>query len=53
MDDTTKEVTYNLAFVLEKAGQKAKAASEYEKIVEVDIGYKDAMKRMEALKAAT
>lgn len=51
MDDTTKEVTYNLALVLEKAGQKEKSAAEFEKIIEVDINYKDAMKRMEALKA--
>lgn len=51
MDDTTKEITYNLALVLEKAGQKEKAAAELEKIIEVDFNYKDAMKRMEALKA--
>jgi tetratricopeptide (TPR) repeat protein len=51
MDETTKEVTYNLALVLEKAGQKEKATAELEKIIEVDINYKDAMKRMEALKA--
>ncbi|HVY62805.1 MAG TPA: tetratricopeptide repeat protein [Planctomycetota bacterium] len=53
MDDSTKEITYRLATILEKAGQKSKAAAEYEKIIEVDIGYKDAMKRMEALKGAT
>src|SRR5262249_16807640 len=52
MDETAKEITYRLATILEKAGHKAKAAAEYEKIIEVDIGYKDAMKRMEALKAA-
>lgn len=50
MDDSTKEITYTLAIVLEKAGQKDKAAAEFGKIVEVDFGYKDAMKRMEALK---
>lgn len=50
MDDTTKEITYALALVLEKAGHKDRAAAEYEKIIEVDFNYKDAMKRMEALK---
>jgi tetratricopeptide (TPR) repeat protein len=51
MDDATKDVTYNLGLVLEKAGQKEKATAEFEKIIEVDINYKDAMKRLEALKA--
>lgn len=51
MDEITKEITYALALVLERAGKKDRAATELEKIVEVDISYKDAMKRMEALKA--
>ncbi len=51
MDDANKEITYTLALVHEKAGHKDKAAAEFGKIVEVDISYKDAMKRMEALKA--
>ena len=52
MDDVNKEITYLLGTIYEKAGQKPKAAAEFEKIVEVDIGYKDGMKRMEALKGA-
>jgi tetratricopeptide (TPR) repeat protein len=51
MDETIMEVTYNLGLVLEKANQNVKAVAEFEKIIEVDINYKDAMKRLEALKA--
>jgi tetratricopeptide (TPR) repeat protein len=51
MDEITMEITYTLGQVHEKAGKKDRAIAEYEKIVEHDIGYKDAMKRIEALKA--
>jgi len=51
MDEIGKEVTYNLGLIYERSGQKDKAQAEFEKIIEVDINYKDAMKRMEALKA--
>ena len=53
-DDIWKDVTFNLAYILEKTNKKDKAAAEYEKIVEADIGYKggEAMKRLEALKGA-
>ncbi|RME74193.1 MAG: hypothetical protein D6776_05675 [Planctomycetota bacterium] len=52
MDDLGKEATYNLALLYEKTGDKAKAAEEFEKIIEVDISYRDVMKRMEALQAS-
>ncbi len=52
MDETGKEITYELALLYEAAGQRAKAAEEFERIIEVDINYKDAMKRMEALKSS-
>ncbi|GIW71760.1 MAG: hypothetical protein KatS3mg102_1302 [Planctomycetota bacterium] len=52
MDDLGKEATYNLALLYEQAGQKDKASAELEKIIEVDIAYRDVMKRMEALQAS-
>ncbi len=53
MDDLGKEATYNLALLYEKAGRREKAAAELEKIIEVDISYKDVMKRLEALQQAS
>ncbi len=50
MDEVNKEVTYNLGLVYEKIGKKDRAAQEFERIIEVDINYKDVMKRIEALK---
>jgi tetratricopeptide (TPR) repeat protein len=52
MDDLGKEATYSLALLFEKSGKKDKAAEELEKIIEVDISYKDVMKRMEALQSS-
>ncbi len=51
MDELGKEITYNLGLIHERAGRKDKATAEFEKIIEVDINYRDALKRMEALKA--
>lgn len=51
MDEVGKEISYNLALTLEYAGKSEEAAAAYEKIIEVDIGYRDAMKRLEALGA--
>jgi tetratricopeptide (TPR) repeat protein len=50
MDETNKEITYNLGMLYEKLGKKEQARKEFEKIVEVDINYKDVMKKLEALK---
>ncbi|MHC4393539.1 MAG: tetratricopeptide repeat protein, partial [Planctomycetota bacterium] len=49
--DASKEITYNLAIVLEKAGKNEAAVTEYEKVIEADYNYKDARKRLEALSA--
>ena len=45
-----KNIRYNLARAYEQAGQRAQALTEYKKIIEVDINYKDAAKKVEQLK---
>lgn len=52
MDTLGKEATYSLAVLYEANGKAKLAASEFEKIVEVDIGYRDVMQRLEALQTA-
>lgn len=49
MDDTKKNITYLIARIYEQAGKKEQAIAEFNKIAEVDFGYKDVTKRLEAL----
>lgn len=49
MDDTKKGITYLIARIFEQAGKKDEAIKEYSQIAEVDFGYKDVTKRLEAL----
>jgi tetratricopeptide (TPR) repeat protein len=48
-DDNNKRITYLLGRIYEAAKKSEKALEEYEKIAEVDYGYKDIEKRMEKL----
>ena len=47
MDNEAKEIRYQLAQVYEKMGEKERALSEYKKIYEVDIIYKDVTRKIE------
>lgn len=49
MDGIKKDITYLLGRIYEMAGKKDQALSEYSQIAEVDFGYKDVTKRLEAL----
>lgn len=49
MDDTKKDITYLIGRIYEQAGKKEEAVKEYNAIAEVDFGYKDVTKRLEAL----
>ncbi len=48
MDDEAKEIHYQLGQLYEKMGKKELALSEYKKIYEVDIVYKDVARKIEA-----
>lgn len=52
-NDFDKTVRYSLATTLEAKGDKAAACSEYERIMELDISFKDVANKVEALKADT
>lgn len=47
MDDSKKEITYNLAQVLEEMNKKQEAVELYKQIYEVDMGYKDVTEKVE------
>jgi tetratricopeptide (TPR) repeat protein len=49
MDGIKKDITYLLGRIYEQAGKKDQAIAEYNQIAEVDFGYKDVTKRLEAL----
>lgn len=49
MDDLKKNITYLIGRIYEQAGKKDQAVAEYNQIAEVDFGYKDVTKRLEAL----
>lgn len=48
MDEEAKEIRYQLGQIYEKMGQTAQALSEYKKIYEVDITYKDVTSKIES-----
>ena len=48
MDTTKKDTLYDLAMVYEKMGKKDEYLKCLKDIIEVDYGYKDAAKRVEA-----
>jgi tetratricopeptide (TPR) repeat protein len=45
-DDEKKEITYNLASVLEKAGKPSEAIKHYENLYANDIKYRDVEKKV-------
>lgn len=45
-DELKKEIVYNLGSVYESAGEKEKAVTEYKKIYEQDINYRDISKKI-------
>lgn len=47
IDDTKKDVLYNLGLVYEEMGQREKAIEAFKKIYEADYGYRDVAKRVE------
>lgn len=47
MDAFKKEVVYNLGLAFEEAGNHDKAMAQFQKIYEVDIGYRDVQKKIE------
>jgi len=47
MDDTKKDVLYELGLILEIVGQKDKAAEYYKQIYQSDISYKDIAEKIE------
>jgi tetratricopeptide (TPR) repeat protein len=48
MDDTKKDLLYNLGLVREEMGQKDAAIEAFKQIYEVDYGYRDVAQRVEA-----
>ncbi|MDP0489679.1 MAG: tetratricopeptide repeat protein [Verrucomicrobiota bacterium JB023] len=48
MDDTKKEVLYELGSIYDKMGDKAKATECFKQIYEVDYGYRDVAQRVES-----
>jgi tetratricopeptide (TPR) repeat protein len=46
-DEEKKDLTYNLASVLEKMGKRAEANKQFEEIYAVDIGYRDVGKKVD------
>ncbi len=50
MSDRTKDILYSLGQLKEQQGKPRDALTDYKKIYEVDIGYKDVAQRMEAVK---
>ncbi|MDP6385719.1 MAG: tetratricopeptide repeat protein, partial [Planctomycetota bacterium] len=50
VDETAREILYNLGVIAEAEGNSAEARSFYARIFEVDIGYKDVSEKMERLK---
>ncbi len=48
MDNEAKQIHYRLGLLYEKMGERDQALSEYKKIYEVDISYKDIAQKIEA-----
>jgi tetratricopeptide (TPR) repeat protein len=47
MDDTKKDILYELGVILEATGKVSEAAEYYKQVYQVDIGYKDIAKKIE------
>jgi tetratricopeptide (TPR) repeat protein len=47
--DEAKDVRYSVGRILEEQGKKEQAANHYRRLVEIDLGYKDAATRLGAL----
>jgi tetratricopeptide (TPR) repeat protein len=50
LSDEAKEVRYNRARILEQQGKIEEAAADYTKLVEIDLGFKDAATRLANLR---
>ena len=50
LSDKAKSVRYNLALMLERQGKTEAACEQYEKIVSLDLGFKDAADRLTRLR---
>lgn len=50
LSDEAKDGRYQLAKLLEDRGQTAEAIAEYEKLVSIDLGFKDAAQRLSKLR---
>jgi tetratricopeptide (TPR) repeat protein len=48
MDLVKKDILYNLGLAYESMGEKEKAAEQFKKIAEVDFGFRDVAKKVEA-----
>ncbi len=51
MSDEFKEVTYNRGRLLEQAGKTTEAVADYTRLVQLDLGYKDAATRLGSLQS--
>jgi len=49
MEESGKDIAYNLGTLYEKVGNYAAAENAYKKIFEIDIGYRDIAEKMEAV----
>ena len=47
MDQTKKDIVYEMAVLCEMTGQAEKAAERFKSIYQIDIGYKDVAERVE------
>ncbi|TVR44220.1 MAG: hypothetical protein EA402_07670, partial [Planctomycetota bacterium] len=52
LGDEAKEVRYSRARVYEAVGKKAEAEADYTRLVELDLGFRDAADRLAALRGA-
>ena len=49
MDNNKKEIIYNLGETYEQMGKKDEALTQFKKIYEVDINYRDVSKKIQTL----
>lgn len=49
LEESGKDIAYNLGVLYEKVGNYASAEDSYKKIFEIDIGYRDIAEKMEAV----
>ena len=48
MDDTKKDILYELGCILEEVGKKEEAMENFKQVYQFDIGYKDISKKIES-----